>query len=58
MTPESCADCVYFRHDAFPCTAFTVCFCELVNRTIPDDDRERPVWCPLEERDGGAPQDR
>lgn len=55
MTPESCADCVCFRRDAFPCTAFTVYFCELADQTIPDEDRERPEWCPLEERDGSHP---
>lgn len=45
--PESCADCAYFRHDTFPCTVFTVCFCEQAQRVIPDEDVERPVWCPL-----------
>lgn len=48
MAPESCADCAHFRYDTFPCTAFTVCLCEKAHEPIPDEDRERPAWCPLD----------
>lgn len=50
--PESCADCAYFLYDALLFTAFTVCFCEKARKVIPDEDRERPEWCPLDNEEG------
>lgn len=52
--PESCADCAYFRYDTFPCTAFAACLCELAHKAIPDEDKERPAWCPLEGGDNNG----
>ena len=54
MIPESCADCAYFRYDTFPGTAVTFCLCERAHRAIPDEDRERPDWCPFETNPEGA----
>ena len=52
--PESCADCLHFRYDTFPCTVVTFCLCEWAHRAIPDEDRERPDWCPLEVKKEGT----
>lgn len=46
--PESCADCANFRYECFPCTSCSVYLCEKEHKTIPDEDRERPIWCPLD----------
>lgn len=48
MVPESCVDCRYLRAGAVPYAGFIYCACELADETIPDEDRERPAWCPLD----------
>lgn len=44
--PESCADCRFLKFDHLS-PGCSVAFCLACSQVVPDEDRERPDWCPL-----------
>ena len=55
--PESCADCRFWQFDRLS-PGCSVALCVTCSQVIPDEDKERPDWCPLKPVSAIANDDR